>query len=74
MEDTVETSPGLLQIEKENQLCEIVYTYNPSTQEVETGGARVQGQPDLCSETLSQKQKKKKIERASKSYYFVTTQ
>jgi hypothetical protein len=29
-----------------------VYTYNPSTQEAEVGGLRVQGQPGLHSETL----------------------
>jgi hypothetical protein len=38
----------------------MVHACNPSTQEVEAGGLRVQGQPELHSETLSQKQNKTK--------------
>jgi hypothetical protein len=38
----------------------VVHTCNSSSQEVEAEGSRVQGQPVLQSETLSQKKKKKK--------------
>jgi hypothetical protein len=37
----------------------VVHTYNPSNQEAEAGGSRVLGQPELHSETLSQKIKLK---------------
>jgi hypothetical protein len=33
----------------------VVYVYNPNPQAVEGGGAQVQSQPGLHSETLSQK-------------------
>jgi hypothetical protein len=37
----------------------VVHTCNPSTQEAEgAAGLRVQGQPELHSQTLSQKKKK----------------
>jgi hypothetical protein len=35
----------------------MVHTFNPSTQEVETGGSQDLGQPGLPSEILSQKKK-----------------
>jgi hypothetical protein len=35
-----------------------VRTYNPSTQEAEAGGLRVQGQAEIHSENLSSKKKK----------------
>jgi hypothetical protein len=40
----------------------VVDTYNPSTQESEAGGLRVQGQPELRNKTLFQKEKKKRIQ------------
>jgi hypothetical protein len=44
---------------KNNKLGVVVHTYNPSNQEAEAGGSRVLGQPELHSETLSQKIKLK---------------
>jgi hypothetical protein len=37
----------------------VMQTCNPSTQEAETGGSWVQGQPGLYNETLSQQNKTK---------------
>jgi hypothetical protein len=37
----------------------VVHTYNASTEKAEAGRWRVQGQPGLHSQTLSQKKKKK---------------
>jgi hypothetical protein len=36
----------------------VVHTCNPSAQEAEAGGSRVQGQPGLHSETCLKKKKK----------------
>jgi hypothetical protein len=36
----------------------VVHTFNPHTQEAETGGLPVEGQAELHSKTLSQEQKK----------------
>jgi hypothetical protein len=38
----------------------VVQAWNPSTQEADTEGSQIWGQPELPSETLSQKKKKKK--------------
>jgi hypothetical protein len=35
----------------------MVHTYIPGTKEVKAGGSEVQGQPELCNETLSKKKK-----------------
>jgi hypothetical protein len=43
------------------ELGMVVYVYNPSTREAETGGSGVPGQFGLHSETLSLKKKKKKF-------------
>jgi hypothetical protein len=40
-------------------LSVVVHNYNPRTQTAEAGGLRGYGQPELHSETLSQKKKKK---------------
>jgi hypothetical protein len=37
----------------------VVHSYNPSIQDTEPERLRVRGQPELHSETLSQKEKKK---------------
>jgi hypothetical protein len=39
----------------------VIHACNPSTQEVEAGGLRVQVQPELYSKTLSQKQQQKNL-------------
>jgi hypothetical protein len=39
----------------------VVYIYNSSTQETEAEGFCVQGQPELCSEMLSQNNKNQKM-------------
>jgi hypothetical protein len=44
----------------------VVHVCNPNTQEAEARGSQVQGQPELLSETLSQKNKTKKKKRQSK--------
>jgi hypothetical protein len=41
----------------------VVCGYNPSTWKAEVGRSLVQGQPGLCSETLSQKNTKTKKEK-----------
>jgi hypothetical protein len=52
----------------------MVHASSPSTWETEAGGLRVQGQPGLHSDTLSQgktyNQKEKKKEREEILYYY----
>jgi hypothetical protein len=50
------------------QLCVMVHTYNPSTQEAEAEESWVWGQPRLIK-TLSQKKKKKEKKCASPTIY-----
>jgi hypothetical protein len=42
---------------------EIVHAFNPSIREDETGGLQVQGQSELHSETLSEKNRRKQKRR-----------
>jgi hypothetical protein len=57
---------GAEKLEFENlplKLGVLVYVCNPSTQEVETGGFQVQGQPELHSKTLSQGEREREREK-----------
>jgi hypothetical protein len=52
-----EFKPQYQKKKKENQLSVVVHICNPSTQEAEAEGLRVQVHPGLHSETLFQKRK-----------------
>jgi hypothetical protein len=47
----------------------MVHTFNPSTWEAEAGELRVQDQPELHSNTMSQKEKSKDLEIGTGDVY-----